>query len=171
MSKTTKRKYVSKEVTDNFILPTSDHCIVKILGGRGNNLHEVQAPNGETYLVSMPTKFRRNIWIKRGDFVMVHPIEEGEKVKAEILAILYKEQIRYIQQEGKWPEAFNLAKLEEPLPAQGAENSHSASEDSESDDEDDLTPNPNRAFQTYRQDTSSSSSDASSAEEDEKPGQ
>lgn len=37
-----------------------------------------------------------------GDYVLVEPIEEGEKVKAEIVTILYKEQIKYIQEEGKW---------------------------------------------------------------------
>ncbi len=50
----------------------------------------------------MPTKFRKNVWIKRGDFVLIQPIEEGEKVKAEIVAILYSEQIKYIQSQGKW---------------------------------------------------------------------
>ena len=36
----------------------------------------------------MPTKFRKNVWIKRGDYVLVQPIEEGDKVKAEIVQIL-----------------------------------------------------------------------------------
>ena len=52
--------------------------------------------------MSMPTKFRRNIWIKRGDYIIVTPIAEGGKVKAEITNILYKDQIRYIRSEGKW---------------------------------------------------------------------
>lgn len=37
-----------------------------------------------------------------GDFVIVEPIEEGDKVKAEIVRILYKEQVKYIKEEGKW---------------------------------------------------------------------
>ena len=37
-----------------------------------------------------------------GDYVMVEPIGEGDKVKAEIVSILYKEQIKYIKEEGKW---------------------------------------------------------------------
>jgi probable RNA-binding protein EIF1AD len=65
-------------------------------------LHEIETPNGEKYLVSMPTKFRKNVWIKRGDFVLIQPIEEGEKVKGEIINILYGEQIKYIQSQGKW---------------------------------------------------------------------
>ncbi len=65
-------------------------------------MHEIETSEGEKYLVSMPTKFRKNVWIKRGDFVLIQPIEEGEKVKAEIVAILYAEQIKYIQNQGKW---------------------------------------------------------------------
>lgn len=65
-------------------------------------MHEIATSQGEKYLVSMPTKFRKNVWIKRGDFVLIQPIEEGEKVKAEIFAILYGEQIKYIQSQGKW---------------------------------------------------------------------
>ena len=30
----------------------------KVVAGRGNNLHEVKSQTGETFLVSMPTKFR-----------------------------------------------------------------------------------------------------------------
>ena len=37
-----------------------------------------------------------------GDYVMVEPIGEGDKVKAEIVSILYKEQIKYIKEEGLW---------------------------------------------------------------------
>ena len=73
-----------------------------MLGGKGNNLHEVETASAEKYLVSMPTKFRKNVWIKRGDFVLVQPISEGEKVKAEIVNILYADQIKYIQSQGKW---------------------------------------------------------------------
>jgi probable RNA-binding protein EIF1AD len=54
-------------------------------------LHEVfdpkEAEGSSNYLVSMPTKFRKNVWIKRGDFVLVSPIEEGDKVKAEIVQV------------------------------------------------------------------------------------
>lgn len=87
MSKATKRKHVVKEVED-FCVPTESQSIVRIVESRGNNLHEVIDPVGDQYLVSMPTKFRRNIWVKRGDFVLVEPIPEGDKVKAEIVKIL-----------------------------------------------------------------------------------
>lgn len=34
---------------------------------RGNNLHLIEIADGERFLVSMPTKFRNWIWIKRGE--------------------------------------------------------------------------------------------------------
>ena len=33
---------------------------------------------------------------------MVEPIDEGDKVKAEIVVILYKDQIKYIKSEKMW---------------------------------------------------------------------
>ena len=87
MSKATKRKHVTKEIQD-LTVPTEAQLIVRIIQSRGNNLHEVVDRTGSQYLVSMPVKFRRNIWVKRGDFVLVEPIPEGQKVKAEIVKIL-----------------------------------------------------------------------------------
>uniref|UniRef100_A0A1B0BQJ9 Probable RNA-binding protein EIF1AD n=1 Tax=Glossina palpalis gambiensis TaxID=67801 RepID=A0A1B0BQJ9_9MUSC len=58
--------------------------IVRIIASQGNNLHEVETADTEIenfLVVIMPTKFRKNVWVKRGDF---EPIKEGDKVKAEI---------------------------------------------------------------------------------------
>ena len=69
----------------------------------GNNLHKVRNPSGETFLVSMPTKFRKTVWIRRDNFVMIEPIEEGDKVKGEIVNILVnKDQIKHIKDNGMW---------------------------------------------------------------------
>lgn len=37
-----------------------------------------------------------------GDYVIVDPIEEGEKVKAEINFILYKDHIQFLQKQQCW---------------------------------------------------------------------
>ena len=68
MSKSTKKKHVTREVTENYDFPEDNEEIVQVLQGQGNNLHEVVNRTGEKYLVSMPTKFRKSIWIKRGLF-------------------------------------------------------------------------------------------------------
>jgi len=126
-------KHVHREVLEDFNVPQAPQRIVKVMAGRGNNLHEVVTDEGEKFLASMPTKFRKNVWVKRGDFVVVEPISEGDKVKAEIVSILYKEQIKYIKQEGHWPQSFLDKK------AAGAGD----------DGEDDLFVNTNRVQVTY----------------------
>lgn len=139
MSKATKRKYVTKEVLDEFVVPAGDEQVAKVVAGRGNNLHEVEDSNGEKYLVSMPTKFRKNIWIKRGDFIIIKPIEEGDKVKAEIVRILYKEQIKYIKENNQWPQRFTAEEKgnsDEMIPSDMLPPS-----DSESDEDSFVSPN------------------------------
>lgn len=111
MSKATKRKHVLLEVLqDDYSPPNENQQIVRIVNNRGNNLHEVEAMDKSTFLVSMPTKFRRNLWVKRGDFVLVEPIVEGDKVKAEIARILSTDHIKYLKRQGDWPKEFDVGK-------------------------------------------------------------
>lgn len=143
MSKTTKIKHVTKEVLEDYVLPKENQQIVRILSGRGNNLHEVEDGSGVSFLVSMPTKFRKNIWVKRGDFVIVEPIEEGDKVKAEIVHILFRDQIKYIKEEGQWPKAFEVAD------GKGDAGNRSPESEEDSDEDDKLFVNTNRPSVTY----------------------
>uniref|UniRef100_A0A8D0BXM3 Probable RNA-binding protein EIF1AD n=1 Tax=Salvator merianae TaxID=96440 RepID=A0A8D0BXM3_SALMN len=162
MSQATKRKHVVKEVLEEYVLPSERQQIVRVLGTPGNNLHEVETPEGARFLVSMPTKFRKNIWIKRGDFLLVDPIEEGEKVKAEISFVLYKDHVRYLQKEGYWPEAFsgNGTGTQSSVKEREGAQSPPRSSDSEEDSEDaDLFVNPNRAKYDYTESDSSSDSE------------
>ena len=136
----------------------------QVVAGRGNNLHEVTDPSGQSFLVSMPTKFRKNVWIKRGDFVVVTPIEEGDKVKAEICTILYKDQIRFIKSENRWPEGFSnqedtvkdsLSKLD----LKEDKNSDSETE-SEEEDDSDLFQNTNRQVYEVSEEESETESES-----------
>uniref|UniRef100_A0A915HNC7 Probable RNA-binding protein EIF1AD n=1 Tax=Romanomermis culicivorax TaxID=13658 RepID=A0A915HNC7_ROMCU len=96
MSASTKKKYVEQEATYDLVLPEPPNFIGRILAGRGNNLHEIESENGEQFLVSMPTKFRKSVWVKRGDFVLCEPIVEGDKVRAEITRVLLKDNIKLV---------------------------------------------------------------------------
>ncbi|XP_063293358.1 probable RNA-binding protein EIF1AD [Pelobates fuscus] len=155
MSKATKRKHVVKEVLCDYVQPTENQRIVRVLGSPGNNLHEVQTSEGEKFLASMPTKFRKNIWIKRGDYLIVDPIAEGEKVRAEIAFILYKDHQRLLQKEGFWPSGFNEEKTElvnQPkqshqkteTKASEVEKSQTDESDTDSEDDSELFVNTNR---------------------------
>lgn len=147
MSQATKRKHVVKEVLEEYVVPSPQQQIVRVLGTPGNNLHEVETAEGTRFLVSMPTKFRKNIWIKRGDFLLVDPIEEGEKVKAEINFVLYKDHVRYLKKEGLWPEAFCDTAESQPSSEASREREQTAAHSSgeeDSDDDSDLFVNTNR---------------------------
>ncbi|XP_075345662.1 putative RNA-binding protein EIF1AD isoform X2 [Mycteria americana] len=106
MSRATKRKHVVRELLEERVLPAPRQRIVRVLGTPGNNLHEVETAEGTRFLASMPPRFRRHIWIKRGDFLLVDPIEEGTKVKAEMSLVLLPPHVRFLQRQGLWPEAF-----------------------------------------------------------------
>ncbi|XP_078047799.1 putative RNA-binding protein EIF1AD [Augochlora pura] len=154
MSKATKRKHVVKEIAE-FSIPTESQSVVRILESRGNNLHEVEDSTGDQYLVSMPTKFRRNIWVKKGDFVLIEPISEGDKVKAEIVKILTREHRRWYQSQNCWPKEFNESSKSDQT------NKNKENSDSE---EDDLFVNTNRLPPKKIEDVSESSPDDSDSQ-------
>lgn len=173
MSKATKRKHVTKEAVDDYFVPEGDEEIVKIFSSRGNNLHEVENASGHRYLVSMPTKFRRNIWVKRGDFVVTIPIKEGNKVQGEIVYILLAKQIKYLKDEKLWPKEFSQEagadipenkkdeKSSTELKVNGNEGSEDVCKDdegsgseSESSDDDELFENPNHRPVYYMEESS-----------------
>ncbi|XP_078392902.1 putative RNA-binding protein EIF1AD [Cetorhinus maximus] len=168
MSQATKRKHVVKEVLGDYEPPSEKQQIVRVVGSPGNNLHEVETAQGERFLASMPTKFRKNIWIKRGDFLIVDPIKEGDKVKAEINSILYKEHIKQLRKEGLWPASFSDPVTESTVSNPKTDSSNRGSEEeSEEDsaDDSDLFVNTNRRNYEY-----SESEDDEEEEEEEEGG-
>ncbi|CAG5125813.1 unnamed protein product [Candidula unifasciata] len=166
MSATTKKKHVTKEVLEEYPLPEGGRQVVRVTAARGNNLHEVETANKETFLVSMPTKFRKHVWIKRGDYILVEPIEEGGKVKAEISHILFREQIKHIKDKGLWPEAF----LDKPAQQDESMISSDLLPPSESEDSDedlaDLVINLNRVAVPDNTDSEDDDSDDEEEEEE-----
>ncbi|XP_014296211.1 probable RNA-binding protein EIF1AD [Microplitis demolitor] len=152
MSKVTKRKHVTK-LQEDFSIPLESQSIVQLVEPRGNNLHEVSDSTGERFLVSMPSIFRNNVYVKRGDFVLVESIPEGDKVKAEIIKVLTEEHIKYYRSQSVWPKEFDKteAKEKEPHPVNKSNN--------DSDNEDDLFINTNRNNQYTNIDSSTSDSD------------
>lgn len=162
--------------TDDFDPPGPNQQIVRILGSRGNNLHEVESAepipnngnvandgeaesNSDHFLVTMPTKFRKNVWVKRGDYVIVEPIDEGDKVKAEIVRILTPQHIKEFTKDGIWPEKFTTKN-----------DSEVRSKTVDSSDDDDLFRNTNRSHQNIESDEEESSeeeSDIKTSSEDE----
>ncbi|XP_023174902.1 probable RNA-binding protein EIF1AD [Drosophila hydei] len=153
---TTRRKHVLKEMMeDDYSLPTEQQQIVRVVSSRGNNLHEVEAATAENFLVSMPNKFRKNVWVKRGDYILVEPIEEGDKVKAEISKILTPEHIKEYTKAGIWPERF----------AKKSTLSNQAEHSAGSDSDESLPPNTNRPVNMGDDEEEETDTEESSAED------
>ncbi|XP_017578218.1 probable RNA-binding protein EIF1AD [Pygocentrus nattereri] len=175
MSRATKRKHVVKEVLEDYVTPSESQQVMRILGSNGNNLHEAVTESGEKFLLSMPTKFRKNIWIKRGDFVIVDPIEEGDKVKGEISFILYRDHVQYLRKLGVWPKGFEVGgeseeRKEGPQNGQGEDKEREQEEEcdsSDSEDDRDLFVNTNRATVHYSESDEDSDEDDDEEEEEE----
>jgi len=108
-----------------------------------------------TSIVSMPNKFRKNVWVKRGDFILVEPIEEGDKVKAEICKILTPDHIKEYKKAGVWPEHF----------AKKSEESQANNDATDSDSDDSLTPNTNRPVNLPIDEDTESDTEESSSED------
>jgi probable RNA-binding protein EIF1AD len=93
-------------------------------------------------LAQIPAKFKKLIWIKRGNFLIVRRpselMEASDKVKAIVEHVLFPDHIKAIQQEGLWPSEFEVESPKEPeqvdfLPSSDEEN-------------DEVFINPNRRY-------------------------
>lgn len=138
----TKLKHVKRELeSDDFSLPTPLQQIVRVVSSKGNNLHEVEPADSTTnFLVSMPPKFRKNVWIKRGNYVLVDMIDEGDKVKAELVRVLTDEHTKEFTKHGVWPKKFTNKREHKESDsdndniAQGNPNRHATQENTDTDD-------------------------------------
>ncbi|CDW60022.1 eIF-1a domain containing protein [Trichuris trichiura] len=164
MSIVTKRKYVEHEILNDFVLPKPPMFIARVTAPRGNNLHEAESESGERFLVSMPTKYRKHIWIKRGMYVLCEPIAEGNKVKAEIYRVLLDGNIRYIYDEGLWPSVFPLPRRAAPKPEYNIEEDFppSASESSSKEE----TPSDSEESSEEEEEESETEEDTASSSEE-----
>ncbi|XP_076062743.1 putative RNA-binding protein EIF1AD isoform X2 [Oratosquilla oratoria] len=168
MSATTKKKHVERELAEDYCLPKDQESIVQLIKPRGNNLHQVKTADGEEFLVSMPHKFRKHVWIKRGDFVVIEPIPEGNKVKAEIVRILMHDHILHLKENKLWPKEFEYEKeVADPEQKNEGHTQENEDESGESSDDEHLFENPNRKRVVYEEtESESEESDGTSDTED-----
>ena len=47
------------------------HALARVKKAEGNNLYSVELASNESLLVELPARFRSQIWIKRGGFVVI----------------------------------------------------------------------------------------------------
>ncbi|CAG8532409.1 17537_t:CDS:2 [Dentiscutata erythropus] len=102
-----KQKTTNQILTSNLI-PTETQKIARVLGSRGKNLHEVQYYDGIVTLCILPPKFRSLVWVKRGSYVIIEPLESDKvkKIGGEIVHVLFPEHVKHLKSEGIWPKEF-----------------------------------------------------------------
>ena len=164
------------ELSDQgFSLPVEDQFIAEIVNPRGNNLHQVVNKDGEEFMVSMPRKFRKIVYFKRGDYILAEPISEGNKVKAEIIRILSPEVIKHYIQEKVWPDTFldgaaDILKQLEKESKDDYEMDLPPLSDEDSDIEGDFRIcNPNRKVIQFSESEEESSDSSESSSNEEEP--
>jgi probable RNA-binding protein EIF1AD len=119
-------KKLIQDALQSYPDPSPTQVVVKIISTQGGNLFKVQGRGVD--LVSLPNKFQKSLWIRRGSFVIVEPCVSDTKVNGEIVAVLMSIDIKELKRLDKWPVEF----MEEC--------------NSESSDDDDLFVNRNRDF-------------------------
>ena len=80
------------------------HSIARVRKAEGNNLYSVDLPGRkEPLLVELPSRFRSQIWIKRGGFVVVDTSafeDRSNKLSGEIVNVVREE--KQWRKQGYW---------------------------------------------------------------------
>jgi len=163
------RKHVVNKTLLNFPVPDEDQHIVRVTEMRGTNVVEVEYTNGDKILCLMPAKFRKRIWIKKGNYLIIEPFTElvkkksDRKLKGRISHILYPEQIKYLKKIGRWPPEW----AEEEESSQHIPTEEGDGEEGDGDEGEDENQEDPYFVNTNRQVVLESESDESSEEGDE----
>lgn len=85
-------------------------AIARVHGAAGNNLYNVELADGRTMLVELEARFRSQIWLRRGGFVVVDSMgmERENKIQGEIVNVVRDE--RSWRKERYWPKEFEKKK-------------------------------------------------------------
>ena len=97
------KKQTTRDMLDAIgVEKKEDQLYARVLGPRGNHEHEVELVDGTKSLATLPPRFRNLIWVKRGHFVIVEPLEGtmSEKVCGEIVHVLFPKHIKALEQAG-----------------------------------------------------------------------
>ena len=114
------RKHLTDSVLNDLPEPSPPHSVIaKIVSTRGSNQFDVRLANsdGIEELAILPTKFRKLVWLKRNDYVIVDtaaaeaddekgettPTNDSGGIRYMISHILYHEQIKHLVGKGLWP--------------------------------------------------------------------
>ncbi len=100
------KKHVTHKILNEDPVPTEQEKIVRVVEARGSNLYQIEYPTGQKALCLLPSKFRNTVWIKRGDYLIIHPEpddpQDRSKVRSIITNVLYPNHIRNLKIKNLW---------------------------------------------------------------------
>ena len=115
--RTPHRKHVEQSAL-NATAPelSGNQAIALVLRSHGSNLVEIETATGVKGMAMIPSKFRKLVWMKRGDFVIV---SEGagtfetaggatNAVRFSVDHVLFPDQVASLRSAGAWPPTFVL---------------------------------------------------------------
>lgn len=134
------RRRLKEDTLSAFPIPTAEERITRVVGLRGACVCEVEQTNGERLLCQIPTKFRKTVWIKKGNYIIIREAPgmkySERKIRAMVNHVLFRDQIKHLKERNLWPKEFVTEEEREELPK----------EDSEGDEDSDLFRNPNHQW-------------------------
>jgi probable RNA-binding protein EIF1AD len=192
-----RRTHYRKHLTDAVLYetpePQADERIAKVVASRGSNqfdiliatddnkLEESVLDSRTPQLAILPTKFRKLVWVKRNDYLIVQTgaddlkEEETGSIRYVISHILYKDQIQHLVSRNLWPVHDAQFALENMKGVNDGDDEEEVADDDgivydnhygddeydedASDNDDDLFVNTNRVAKLTIQDSSDSDDD------------
>ena len=77
--------------------------IVRVLAPKGGNVFEVLFPTSETTMVSLPSRFNKLLYVKRGGYLIVETSPEATgAVTGFVVAVLYDDDVKTLRRQGDW---------------------------------------------------------------------
>jgi probable RNA-binding protein EIF1AD len=106
---------VKRKTAENVLaiqpVPNETQLIARVVETLGQSQFKVLTTT-EELLASLPPKFQKTVWIKKGSFVIIELYQSTTKIEAEIVHILFKDDIKNLKQKKLWPNELELG-LEE----------------------------------------------------------
>ena len=109
------RKTLQDDVLHGLPVPAPGQCLAYVVRASGSNLFEFSTEGGLLCVALLPTRFRKLVWLKRGDFVILSAPAAGSTstagggvgaVTRVVEAILYADALRHLRGLGRLAEAF-----------------------------------------------------------------